>query len=161
LTIGQLKLENGKDLQILIETGRASMVITYFNNDISRPIKQLKMSFWDKLLKKQIYKNPEDDFVVTITDSFIQVEHPELKTNQIHWNNIEEIKLRNTDSGPWMPDIWLTLIGKDEICLIPQGAKGYAAVYDIVSKYEGFNFENAIKSTACTDNAEFHLWTKK
>lgn len=119
------------------------------------------MGFWDNLFKKKTYKNPEDDFVVTITEAFINVEHPNLKTDQIHWANIEEIKLRNTDSGPWMPDVWLTLIGKDEICLIPQGAKGFDEVYDIVSKYEGFNFENAIKSMTCTDNAEFDLWAKK
>jgi hypothetical protein len=88
------------------------------------------------------------------------VEHCELKTDQIHWNNIEEINLRNSDSGPLMPDVWLALIGKDEICVIPQGAKGYDEVYNIVSKYKGFNFENVIKSMTCTDNSEFDLWTK-
>ena len=100
------------------------------------------------------------DFKVTITDTFVRVEHPERKTEQVLWENIEQIKFINTDEGPWMPDVWLALLGKEDGCLIPQGAKGFEEVYDIVSKYDGFNFENAIKSMSCADNAEFQLWTK-
>ncbi len=87
-------------------------------------------------------KNPEDDFIVTITNELIKIEHPDRKTEQIFWQNIKQIKLINTDSGPWLPDVWLTLLGENEGCLIPQGANGYDEVYDIVSKYDGFNFEN-------------------
>jgi len=52
-------------------------------------------------------------------------------------------------------------LSEEDSCLIPQGAKGFDNVYDAVSKYNGFNFENFIKSMSCTDNAEFDLWTKK
>lgn len=52
------------------------------------------------------------------------------------------IKILNTDQGPWLPDVWLVLIGKDDGCMIPYGAKGFDEIYDIVSKYNGFNFEN-------------------
>ena len=119
------------------------------------------MSFFDRLFKKAKPKIPEDDFTVTITGKFIKVEHPQRKTEQVLWENIKQIKLINTDQGPWLPDIWLALLGDEDGCLIPQGAKGFDEVYDIVSKYEGFNFENFIKSMSCTDNAEFDLWTKK
>ncbi len=105
-------------------------------------------------------RNPEDDFIVTITDEFVKVEHPDLKISQIHWSNIEHIKLVNTDDGPFLPDVWLMLIGENEQCIIPQGAKGYNEVYDIVTKYDGFDFENVIKSMLCTDNAEFDLWKR-
>jgi len=105
-------------------------------------------------------KNPEDDFKVTITDVLIKVEHPERKTEQVHWATIWQIKLINTDAGPLQPDVFLALFGKDEGCLIPQGAKGYDEVYNIVSKYEGFDFGGVIKSMTCSDNAEFLLWTK-
>jgi hypothetical protein len=119
------------------------------------------MGFLSNLFKKSKPKNPEDDFKVTITKDLIRIEHPQRKTEQINWQNIEEIKLINTDEGPWLPDVWLALLGQNEGCLLPQGAKGYEEVYEIVSKYENFNFENVIKSMACTDNAEFELWTKK
>ena len=54
---------------------------------------------------------PEDYFTVTITDKSIIIEHPKRKTEQVQLVNIKEIKLINTDSGPWIPDVWLALIG--------------------------------------------------
>ncbi len=122
------------------------------------------MGLFDKIFKKKEPAKPwfpEEDYTVTITETYIRVEHPEKKTGQIMWDNIEEIKFINTDEGPWLPDVWLALSGKEDGCLIPQGAKGYEDVYNIVSKYESFNFENVINSMTCTDNAEFPLWTKK
>jgi hypothetical protein len=122
------------------------------------------MGLFDKLFKMKEAEKPwapEQDYIVTITETYIRVEHPERKTEQVMWANIQEIKLINTDDGPWFPDVWLALLGKEDGCVIPQSARGYDEVYDIVSKYEGFNFENVINSMRCTDNAEFPLWTKK
>ena len=117
------------------------------------------MGFFSRLFNRN-KSQPEDDFKVTVTDESITVEHPKRKTEKVKWNNITEIKLINTDTGPWLPDVWLALIGDNDACLIPQGAKGYDEVYEKVSKYEDFNFENVIKSLSCTDNAEFKLWNK-
>jgi len=122
------------------------------------------MGLFTSLFKKREPKRPyfpEGEYIVTITSSFIKVEHPQRETEQVMWNNIQKIKLVNTADGPWLPDVWLALIGKDDGCVIPQGAKGYDEVYDIVSKYKGFSFENVIKSMGCTDNAEFLLWEKE
>lgn len=118
------------------------------------------MGLFDRLFSSSASRNPEDKFKVTINNDFVQIEHPERKTEKILWKDIKEIKLINTDQGPFQPDVWLALLGDSSGCLIPQGAKGYDEVYEIVSKYEGFNFENVIKSMGCTDNAEFELWTK-
>jgi hypothetical protein len=115
------------------------------------------MKIFDKILGKP--HQPEDDYMVTITDKSIMVEHPKRETESIKWDDINIILIVNTDQGPWAPDVWLTLIGNKSRCSIPQGAKGFEEVYDIVSKYNGFNFENFIKSMSCTDNAEFLLWT--
>lgn len=117
------------------------------------------MGFFSRLFNKN-KSQPEDEFTVTISDESITVEHLKRKTEKVEWSNIREIKLINTDSGPWLPDVWLALIGDNDGCLIPQGAKGYDEVYEIVSKYEGFDFENVIKSMSCTENAEFKLWNK-
>lgn len=119
------------------------------------------MGILDMIFGKTNPKNPEDDFIVTITDAFVKVEHPHRKTEQIEWKDINEIKLLNTDAGPVAPDVWIALLGENSGCIIPQGCKGSDEVYNIVSKYENFNFENVIKSMSCTDNEEFHLWTKK
>lgn len=119
------------------------------------------MGFLSKLFGKTASQNPEDDFVVTIADNFVRVEYPGRKTEEILWKDINEIRFINTDTGPLAPDVWLALIGDTSGCLIPQGAKGYDEVYDIVSKYNGFNFENVYKSMLSTDNEQFLLWTRK
>ena len=102
--------------------------------------------------------NPEEAYTVTITETYIRVEHPEKKSGQVRWDNISEIKLINTDEGPWLPDVWLALSDNEGACLIPQSAKGYDEVYDIVSKYEGFDFENVINSMSFPFNAFPNHW---
>jgi hypothetical protein len=119
------------------------------------------MGILDRLFGKLKPKIPEDEYLITTTEEFIKVEHPRRETETILWKDIEAIKLINTDEGPFAPDIWLVLIGKDSGCLIPQGSKGFETVYNIVSEYENFNFENFIESMSCTDNAEFLLWRKE
>jgi len=119
------------------------------------------MGFFNNLFLKEKSKNTEDDFIVTITDNYVRVEHPNRKTEEICWNDIIEIRFINTNTGPFAPDIWLALIGSSSGCLIPQGAKGCDKIYDIVSKYDGFDFENVIKSMSSSDNEQFLLWTRK
>lgn len=104
---------------------------------------------------------PEDKYIVTVTEEMVSVFHPKWPTGSVKWKDIHTILFVNTDEGPWLPDVWLTLISDDSKCLIPQGANGFDDVYDLVSKYEGFNFDNTIKSMACTSNAEFLLWSNK
>lgn len=106
-------------------------------------------------------KQPEELYEVEITNESIKVTHPKRKDEQIKWVEIEEIFLVNTDEGPFLPDIWLILMGAGKGCSIPHGNKGYDEIYKIVSKYSGFNFENVVKSMSCADNAKFELWKKK
>ncbi|RHX83776.1 hypothetical protein [Leptospira stimsonii] len=119
------------------------------------------MSWLNRIFKKSNPpKNPEDEFIVTFNEESVRVEHPRRKTEQIAWKEIEEIRLINTDAGPFAPDIWLALIGKNSDCLIPSACEGYDRVYEIVSKYEGFHFEKVIQSMSTAENAEFLLWKK-
>lgn len=118
------------------------------------------MGIFQSIFGKPKPKNDEDNFTITITKEYIKVEHPARKTEKILWTDVSEIKLINTDAGPFAPDVWLALLGENSGCLIPQGTKGFETVYDTISKYENFNFESFIKSMACTDNEEFLLWKK-
>jgi hypothetical protein len=104
---------------------------------------------------------PEEVYEVSITNEAIHVTHPKFNSSGINWNNIQTIELINTNQGPLLPDVWLSLSGENNNCMIPQGSKGFEEVYAIVSEYEGFNFENVIRSMSCADNAKFLLWTKK
>lgn len=118
------------------------------------------MKLFNKLFRKTKQKNPEDEFIVTITDELVRVEHPKRKTEMIQWNDINEIRFINTDTVPFTPDVWLALIGEKSGCLIPQCSKGCEEVYNIVSKYEGFDFEKVIKSMSCAENQQFLLWKR-
>lgn len=118
-------------------------------------------SKWTQKKEATFKVQPEDLYKTEITDEYIKVTHPGQPEEKINWSEIEEIKLINTDEGPFLPDVWMVLIGSDKGCSIPQGSKGWDDVYDIVSKYKGFDFDNVIKSATCTDNAEFSVWSKK
>ena len=122
------------------------------------------MWFWKKIFggkeKQSNKKQIEDYYEVEITEKSIIVTHTSRPLEQIDWNDIDEIKLVNTDEGPFLPDVWLILMGNGNGCSIPQGSRGWDQVYEIVSKYKGFNFENVIKSAGCTDNQIFELWKK-
>ena len=109
------------------------------------------MGIFSSFFKKKKSKNLEDLYEVEITNQFIQVIKPNGKIERISWIDIEEIKLQNTTEGPFLPDIWLILMGKNSVCSIPHGNKKYDEIYDIVSEYEGFNHKNVIKSMSCTD----------
>ena len=104
-------------------------------------------------------------YTLTVTDEFVRIEHPRRRTEQIRWDDIDIIWLINTDEGPLRPEIFMGLGGADENtggCLIPiHECDGYEQVYDIVSKWDGFHFENYIHSMSCTDNKDFYLWHRK
>ena len=119
------------------------------------------MGFWNKLFGQSRAKQPEDEFTITITVELVKVEHPKRKTEQVLWKDIKEIRFVNTDGGPAPIDIWMMLIGEHGGCLLPHGTEGCKKVYEIVSKYPGFNFENVIKSMGCSENAQFVVWKKE
>ncbi len=117
------------------------------------------MNFFKKLFLPKL--QPEDYYKTIITDNSIRVEHPKRETEEILWREIKEIKLINTDAGPAAPDIWLALLGENSGCLIPHGSKGFDEVYEIISKYENFDFESYTKSMKCAENEESLLWERK
>ena len=119
------------------------------------------INIFKSLFSKPKVKQPEDYFETTITDEFVKVEHPERETEQILWKDINVIKLINTDAGPIAPDIWLALLGKKSGCLIPHGSDGFDNVYEIISKYDNFDFESVTNSMRCAKNEEFLLWERK
>lgn len=84
---------------------------------------------------------PEDKYIVTVTEEIISVYHHEWSPGEVEWNNIHTILLINTDEGPWLSDLWLTLISDVNRCTIPQGAKvlkkfmtGFQSTTDLILK---------------------------
>ena len=118
------------------------------------------MSMLIRKLSGTSKKQHGDYFEVTVTDDFVKVEHPDwLAPQRIRWNDVDTVRMINTSLGPWAPDVWLILEDKNQRCMIPLGAKGFEEVYQIVSKYEGFDFDNFSNSMCCANNSDFLLWT--
>jgi len=115
------------------------------------------MGFFGKLFGSKV--QPEELYNVTITEKGVSVQHPNAEPSQICWDKLNTIMIVNTDEGPALPDVWLKLIDDSGSCAIPQGNIGFEQVYEIVSQFKGFDFENFIKSMSTTSNAEFILWT--
>ena|SRR3569833_2032726 len=117
------------------------------------------MGLFNQIFGKK--KQPEDYYHVIITPESVTVRYLDHADESVLWGDIKSITLNNTDQGPSAPDIWLVLRDENGGCKIPQGCKGFEEVYEIVSKYEGFNFDNFIISMSTTENAEFLLWSKQ
>jgi hypothetical protein len=107
-----------------------------------------------------IKRRPEDDYKIIINGDFVEANHPWWGSGKVRWDDLQQIILINTDKGPWLPDVWLKLVDSTSFCQIPQEVKEFEEIYEIVSRFDGFSFENFIESMACTDNATFLLWEK-
>jgi hypothetical protein len=121
------------------------------------------MSLFNKIFRgkdKNVPEQPEDLFQIEITEEYAKVSHPKRPEEEINWNEIEEINIMTTDQGPFVPDVWLILMGNGKRCSIPQGYSGWEDVYNKVSKFPGFDFENVIKSATSIENKTFNLWKK-
>ena len=111
---------------------------------------------------KKNEKQCNNIFILTVTEEFVQIEHSKRKTEKIRWDEINEIWMVNTDEGPAIPDIWMALVGIENGCLLPTSdCDGYEQVFDVVSKYKYFNFENYIASMSCAENKKFIVWKKE
>lgn len=119
------------------------------------------MNYLEKILQRSDAEIVELGFRIEITIDFIKVEHfiyPD--TEILYWDNLLEIRLVNTDKGPFLPDVWLVLIDNEHnACFVPQDLPAFQTIYDIVSKFPNFNHQNVIQSMTSTHNAEYHLWS--
>ena len=118
------------------------------------------MGIFDKLFNLISVKQ-QDYFKVILTDQWLSVKNPKHDVETVNWDDIHTIQMVNTREGPWSPNLWLMIIAKHGHCRIPHDASGFDAVYDVVSKYKGFDFENFNKSLTCNDNTAFLLWSNE
>jgi hypothetical protein len=115
------------------------------------------MGFFSKLFKSGPPPIPEPQKVI-VDNEGVQLHYRSAKTQSIKWADVQTVSIVTTNKGPVEPDVWLTLAGETAKCMIPLGGEGYDEVYYIVSKYEGFDFEQAIMAATWTDNREFVFW---
>lgn len=86
---------------------------------------------------------------------------PDEPPKEIPWESVEKIEIITTDEGPWQEDLWWVffILDTDEPLLIPNGAKGIDAIFNILEdKFKNIDMEATAKAMCSCTNARFYLW---
>jgi hypothetical protein len=94
-------------------------------------------------------------------DDGVKVEYPDHPAASIRWEEIMKISVITTDQGPFIDDVFLAFFDGARHCLVPSEADGYNEVFDRVSKFKGFDFEQYIQAMASAENHEFICWERE
>ncbi len=81
---------------------------------------------------------------------------------QIRWNDIDEIRIITTDSGPYAEDVFFVLVDAEKRgCLVPHDAAvQFKLLEQLQSRFEGLDNAAIIKAMGRTSNADFLVWKK-
>lgn len=106
---------------------------------------------------------PESLFRVEFNQEKIWCLDPSGQKEEMNWDDIKMLKIRTTDEGPMLPDVFWEFykdIKKPQL-VFPGGATGESEILNAVqSKLPGFDNGALIKAMSSTDNNEFILWQK-
>ena len=116
---------------------------------------------WITRRKRLSSSQAEAAFIVDFDDKEIRCKRPNGDIERIPWHELRGVLLRNTDEGPFVPDVFWVLVGNQGGCVIPQGATGEDLLLKRLQELPGFNNEAVIASAACTDKQDFVCWEKK
>ena len=116
---------------------------------------------WIAKRKRKSGEPPEASFVVDFDDMEIRCKRPDGDVERVRWNDLTRVILRNTDEGPFVPDIFWILEGSQGGCVIPQGATGEDLLLQRLQELRGFNNEAVIASATSIDNQDFVCWEKE
>ena len=110
---------------------------------------------------KEASLQPESSYVVTISDAEISCRHPNGVTESVAWDELEIVAIETTDLGPFVPDVFWQLAGKQSGCVVPQGATGEDALIRRLQALPRFDNEKMIEAMASTSNQTFICWKRE
>jgi hypothetical protein len=105
-------------------------------------------------------RNPESNWVVTLSDEEISCTRPNGKVESLKWNDLKLVTIETTDEGPFVADVFWCLAGETSGCVVPLGATGEEAMLERLQALPGFDNEQLIEAMASTSNQRFLLWRK-
>jgi hypothetical protein len=99
-------------------------------------------------------------FQLVITEDQIACEHPKRKRESIRWEDVNCVWYITTSDGPWFPDEWYVLEGKDGGCSFPTEALGFDRLLEEFPKlFPGFDWEPVVHGG--TDDARYLCWRRE
>lgn len=79
----------------------------------------------------------------------------------VRWDNLKAVFIDTTDTGPFAEDVFIVLLGKNEECVVPQGAGGTDALLRRLGELPGFDYEAGCRAMCCTENDRFVCWQRR
>ncbi len=78
--------------------------------------------------------------------------------SSVRWLDLRSVRIRTTDSGPFLADVFWILEDTTSQCVVPQGADGESALLARLQQLPNFNSAAVIDAAASVENAEFICW---
>jgi hypothetical protein len=100
---------------------------------------------------------------VFFDDESISVIRQDGSRESVRWSDLREVVIKTTDEGPFIEDVFIILIGKDQRsgCLVPQGADGESELFSALqARLPGFDNEKVIEAMSSSENRSFLLWSR-
>jgi hypothetical protein len=103
---------------------------------------------------------PESRFVVRLSDSEVVCERPDGTVERVGWDVLQKVEVVTTGDGPFAPDVFWVLHGRDGGCAIPQGATGDRQMLERLQALPGFDNNAVIAAMSSTSDRRFLCWER-
>jgi hypothetical protein len=103
----------------------------------------------------------EGEFHIEATSERIGVTYPKGEKHVVSIDSLCEVIVETNDSGPWDADVWIVFRGRDDVCLIPQGAEGQDALWPFFKRLPGFDYDLFAEAMSCVEKKSFVCWRAK
>lgn len=78
----------------------------------------------------------------------------------LRWDELVRIQIVTTDQGPFVDDVfWLFCAGDGRVCTVPS-TEISSGIFARLERFEGVDYEAAIRAMGSTDNASFLIWAR-
>jgi hypothetical protein len=100
------------------------------------------------------------EYRLLITRDEVACEHPTRPRESIRWEDVDRVWYVTTSDGPWRPDEWILLEGKDGGCSFPTEASGFEGMWhELEQRFAGFDYGPLIRGG--TDEARHLCWERR
>ena len=87
-------------------------------------------------------------------------ERPDGTVERVGWDDLQKVEVVTTGDGPFAPDVFWVLHGRNGGCAIPQGATGDRHVLERLQALPGFDNEAVIAAMSSTSARRFLCWER-
>ena len=103
----------------------------------------------------------EQTIYCEVDEDGVRVAMPDDTVCVVLWDDLQSVRIRTTDEGPFENDFfWLLEGAGGHVCTIPQEAAGADDLLPRLQELPGFDNEAVIAASGSADNREFLCWQR-